>query len=140
MIDENNENEFKEILKQLDKLDINYDQKDLYGISVFEHIMNSTNKIFLEFVIKKGVKFDYYPTLDYIYEQITDKDFKKLLDAHKYELVDFKDVRDAIKSENKKAIDSTKAQMSSPFFDINKYEKLIHECKKEKQDPTSRRT
>ena len=105
----------------LGKLDINYNQKDLYGISVFEHIMNSENKIFLEFVIKKGVKFDYYPTLDYIYEQITDKDFKKLLDAHKYELVDFKDVRDAIKSENKKAIDSTKAQMSSPFFDANQY-------------------
>ena len=51
MIDENNENEFKEILSKLDKLKINYDQKDEIGFSVLEHVLNSENKIF--FLISK---------------------------------------------------------------------------------------
>ena len=98
------------LLKKLPKAD--YNQKDEYGISVIEKIINAENAQLLDVVKDKNIK--YLPELDYTYENVQDTDF-----FEKIKKVDF-DI-----SEITRAIFYHKADILNKYDDSLQYSKII---------------
>ena len=112
--EENKENYAKMIsaLKKLTMID--YDQKDSYGISVLEKVMNAENHQFLDlFIADKGRCFTYYPELDYAYENIYDKGFKNKVKTLQ---ICFRDIENAIKLNSLTTLKAAIKQAKSPFM------------------------
>jgi len=66
------------ILQEIAKTDkSNFNQKDSYGIPIFEKIMRTENEYILPML--KGCKFSFSPFLKYAYENIQNQLFKKIL-------------------------------------------------------------
>ena len=72
--------EMIELLKGLPEVD--YNQKDEYGISIIEKIMNAENFELLDVVKEHNI--DYLPELDDVYDNIQDKKFKEAIDNMKF--------------------------------------------------------
>ena len=71
----NNLEEYEKVIDILKNTkNINYNQRDNFGIPILEKILNSENSQALELV--KDFEFDYSPELDYAFENITDEIFK----------------------------------------------------------------
>ena len=72
---EENAKKYDKILKILSKVQgINYNYKDNNGVSFFEKVMMSENFKLLD--LMKGKELEYYPELDYVYENIQNPNFK----------------------------------------------------------------
>ena len=72
---ETNEKEYRQIIDRMKNMHgIIYNQKDSYGISVLEKILNSENPQGLELV--QNYKFPYMEEIDWVYNNIADEDFK----------------------------------------------------------------
>lgn len=70
-----NEKEYRQIIDRMKNMHgIIYNQKDSYGISVLEKILNSENPQGLELV--QNYKFPYMEEIDWVYNNIANKDFK----------------------------------------------------------------
>lgn len=122
---EKNEKIYNEILSRLDELpNLNYDQKDMLGISFLEKIMNSENEKLFDFV--KHKTFTYSPELDLVLNNITDNDFKeKVLMETK---IEFPDIEEACRLSSLKAFKALLPQFNSPFYNRNLHgEKLFNE-------------
>ena len=99
-----------EALKGLDLID--YNQRDLNGISVLEKVMNSENYEFLELL--KGKNVDYSPELDIVYENIKDENFKNKL---KELNLNFPEIENAIRSDSDERLRVVlRHQMKSPLM------------------------
>ena len=72
---EKNQKAYNKVIEKLRKTkDIDYNQRDNFGIPILEKILNSENSQALELV--KDFEFDYSPELDYAFENISDEIFK----------------------------------------------------------------
>ena len=72
---EENAKKYDKILKILSRLQgINYNHKDEMGISFLEKVMMSENEKLLDLI--KNERLEYYPELDYVYENIQNPNFK----------------------------------------------------------------
>ena len=72
---EKNQKAYNKVIEKLRKTkDIDYNQRDNFGIPILEKILNSENSQALELV--KDFEFDYSPELDYAFENISDENFK----------------------------------------------------------------
>ena len=71
-----NSNKYDKILKILSKVQgINYNYKDKNGVSFLEKVMMSENSKLLDLI--KDEELEYYPELDYVYENIQNQEFKE---------------------------------------------------------------
>lgn len=100
-------------LKSADKF-MDYNLKDENGITPLEIILNSEDKELLELL--KDKSFVYYPELDYVYDGITNPEFKS--EAGKLNLK-FNDIEEAIRLSSREAIDKLEPQFKSRFFNEN---------------------
>lgn len=100
------------IVNKLAKLPkINYNQVDKNDISILEHILNAEDFQLLNLVSK--TQLDYYPALDYTYEQIDNPRFKQEVDKLN---LNFKDLKDAVKRENLLDVEARLDDVNSPFY------------------------
>ena len=71
-----NSKKYDKILKILSKVQgINYNYKDKNGVSFLEKVMISENEKLLDLI--KNEQFEYYPELDYVYENIQNPEFRE---------------------------------------------------------------
>ena len=108
-VDSNKYNEMLELLKNLP--DINYNQKDKYGISIIEKIMNSENLELLNVVKEHNIQ--YLPELDYVYENIQDEKFKEAIDNTEF---DIEELRKLLRKKSPEL----ERHLSSPLIQNNK--------------------
>ena len=108
-VDGNKYNEMLELLKNLP--DINYNQKDKYGISIIEKIMNSENLELLNVVKEHNIQ--YLPELDYVYENIQDEKFKEAIDNVEF---DIEELRKLLRKKSPEL----ERHLSSPLIQNNK--------------------
>ncbi len=108
-VDSNKYNEMLELLKNLP--DINYNQKDKYGISIIEKIMNSENLELLNVVKEHNIQ--YLPELDYVYENIQDEKFKEAIDNVEF---DIEELRKLLRKKSPEL----ERHLSSPLIQNNK--------------------
>ena len=100
-----NQKDYNNILDSMkDMKKINFNQKDSFGISVLEKILNAENRKALNLV--RDFEFEYSPELDSAYENISDENFK----------LSVKDLK--IKFSH--AIDAVRIEFDSPLCDKNK--------------------
>ena len=112
LLNEAEPNEKTVIVNKLAKLPkINYNQVDENGISILEHILNAEDFQLLNLVSK--TQLDYYPALDYTYEQIENPRFKQEVDKLN---LNFKDLKDAVKRENLLDVEARLDDVNSPFY------------------------
>ena len=112
LLNEAEPNEKTVIVNKLAKLPkINYNQVDENDISILEHILNAEDFQLLNLVSK--TQLDYYPALDYTYEQIENPRFKQ--EVNKLNL-NFKDLKDAVKRENLLDVEARLDDVNSPFY------------------------
>ena len=115
---EKNKKIYNEILSRLNELpNLNYDQKDMLGISFLEKIMNSENEKLFDFV--KHKTFTYSPELDLVVNNISNNDFKeKVLMETK---IGFPDIEEACELASYKAFKALLPQFNSPFYNRNSH-------------------
>lgn len=112
LLNEAEPNEKTVIVNKLAKLPkINYNQVDENDISILEHILNAEDFQLLNLVSK--TQLDYYPALDYTYEQIDNPRFKQEVDKLN---LNFKDLKDAVKRENLLDVEARLDDVNSPFY------------------------
>lgn len=112
LLNEAEPNEKTVIVNKLAKLPkINYNQVDENDISILEHILNAEDFQLLNLVSK--TQLDYYPALDYTYEQIENPRFKQEVDKLN---LNFKDLKDAVKRENLLDVEARLDDVNSPFY------------------------
>lgn len=112
LLNEAEPNEKTVIVNKLAKLPkINYNQVDENDISILEHILNAEDFQLLNLVSK--TQLDYYPALDYTYEQIENPRFKQEVDKLN---LNFKDLKDAVKRENLLDVEARLDDINSPFY------------------------
>ena len=112
LLNEAEPNEKTVIVNKLAKLPkINYNQVDENDISILEHILNAEDFQLLNLVSK--TQLDYYPALDYTYEQIENPRFKQEVDKLN---LNFKDLKDAVKRENLLDVEVRLDDVNSPFY------------------------
>ena len=71
-----NSNKYDKILKILSKVQgINYNYKDKNGVSFLEKVMMSENTKLVDLI--KDERLEYYPELDYVYENIQNPEFRE---------------------------------------------------------------
>lgn len=103
------------------KTKLNFNIKDLMGISYLEKAMNSENEDLLE--IAGDFEFDYDPVLEYVYKNIRDPEFKERLKSVN---IRFKDLEQAVLLGSKEAFDKTINQLDSPLCnDVGKVTKPL---------------
>lgn len=113
--DETNQNEYNQILDKMKNMKgIIYNQKDSFGISVLEKILNAENFAALEIV--KDYKFPYSEELDDACNNIADKNFKnKALNLN----FSFPQIENVLSKGG--YLDKVLQKLSaSPFFNANK--------------------
>lgn len=113
--DADNQNEYKQILDKMKNMKgIIYNQKDSFGISVLEKILNAENFAALELV--KDYKFPYSEELDDACNNIADKNFKnKALNLN----FSFPQIENVLSKGG--YLDKVLQKLSaSPFFNANK--------------------
>lgn len=113
--DADNQNEYKQILDKMKNMKgIIYNQKDSFGISVLEKILNAENFAALELV--KDYKFPYSEELDDACNNIADKNFKnKALNLN----FSFPQIENVLSEGG--YLDKVLQKLSaSPFFNANK--------------------
>lgn len=113
--DETNQNEYNQILDKMKNMKgIIYNQKDSFGISVLEKILNAENFAALEIV--KDYKFPYSEELDDACNNIADKNFKnKALNLN----FSFPQIENVLRKGG--YLDKVLQKLSaSPFFNANK--------------------
>ena len=107
-----NQENYSKMINALKELNhINYNQKDAYGISILEKIMNSENIQFLELL--KNHSLDYSPELEFAYKNIQDNNFKNKL---KEINIRFPDLEKAIKLNSVKGLMAAMEQITSPLL------------------------
>lgn len=112
LLNEAEPNEKTVIVNKLAKLPkINYNQVDENDISILEHILNAEDFQLLNLVSR--TQLDYYPALDYTYEQIENPRFKQEVDKLN---LNFKDLKDAVKRENLLDVEARLDDVNSPFY------------------------
>ena len=113
---EKNQNDYNKILDIIKNMpNINLIQKDNYGISSVEKIMNSENHQTLELL--KGIEIPYSKELDYAYEQIYDESFKRKVKTLN---VKFDDIFKVIDIQSEKGLEEAMKQFDSPFCNKQK--------------------
>ena len=121
--DENNQNEYKQIMEIMKRMPgIIYHQKDHYGISALERILNSENPYGLELV--KDYEFPYSEEIDWAYNNIADEDFKNKAKSLK---IDFKSGFYNLFDDMPQIDKNLSKILSSPFLDKKEYSKQIME-------------
>lgn len=111
-----NQKDYNKILESMKGMKkINFNQKDSFGISVLEKILNSENLKAFELV--KDTEFDYSPELDSVYENIADKDLKERAKNLK---IKFTHAIDAVRIDSAKALKIAIKEFDSPLCDKNK--------------------
>lgn len=112
LLNEANPDEKTAIVNKMAELPkINYNQVDKNDISILEHILNAEDFQLLNLVSK--TQLDYYPALDYTYEQIENPRFKQEVDKLN---LNFKDLKDAVKRENLLDVEARLDDVNSPFY------------------------
>lgn len=113
--DADNQNEYNQILDKMKNMKgIIYNQKDSFGISVLEKILNAENFAALELV--KDYKFPYSEELDDACNNIADKNFKKKALNLNFS---FPQIENALSEGG--YLDKVLQKLSaSPFFNANK--------------------
>ncbi len=115
LLNEANPDEKTAIVNKMAELPkINYNQVDKNDISILEHILNAEDFQLLDLVSK--TKLDYYPALDYAYERIKNPAFLDKVDDDLN--LNFKDIREAIKSEDIKKVSNVFNDFCSPFYKL----------------------
>lgn len=123
---ETNEEEYKQIIDRMKNMyGIIYNQKDNYGISVLEKILNSENPYGLELV--QNYKFPYMEEIDWVYNNIADEDFKNKARNLK---IDFESNIGEIFGYAPYNENLLSKILSSPFLDKDEYSKQVLEFAK----------
>ena len=113
---EENQKDYNKILDSMkDMKKINFNQKDSFGISVLEKILNAENRKALNLV--KDFEFEYSPELDSAYENISDENFKLSVKDLK---IKFTHAIDAVRIDSAKALKIAIKEFDSPLCDKNK--------------------
>ena len=85
---EENAKKYDKIIKILgDVKRVNYNFKDEMGVSFLEKVMMSENFKLLDLI--KDEKLDYYPELEYVYQNIQNPEFKENVSRLQFRLSDF---------------------------------------------------
>lgn len=123
---ETNEKEYRQIIDRMKNMHgIIYNQKDSYGISVLEKILNSENPQGLELV--QNYKFPYMEEIDWVYNNIVDEDFKNKAKDLK---IDFESNIEEIFGYAPYNENLLSKILSSPFLDKDEYSKQVLEFAK----------
>ena len=123
---ETNEKEYRQIIDRMKNMHgIIYNQKDSYGISVLEKILNSENPQGLELV--QNYKFPYMEEIDWVYNNIADEDFKNKARNLK---IDFESNIGEIFGYAPYNENLLSKILSSPFLDKDEYSKQVLEFAK----------
>ncbi len=113
---EKNQNDYNKILNIIKNMpNVDLIQKDNYGISSVEKILNSENHQTFELI--KDIEIPYSKELDYAYEQIYDESFKR---KAKTLNVKFDDIFKVIDIQSEKGLEEAMKQFDSPFCDKQK--------------------
>lgn len=121
-----NEKEYRQIIDRMKNMHgIIYNQKDNYGISVLEKILNSENPQGLELV--QNYKFPYMEEIDWVYNNITDKDFKN---KAKHLKIDFESDIGKIFESSEHINKRLSKILASPFLNKDEYSKQVLEFAK----------
>ena len=113
---EKNQNDYNKILNIIKNMpNVDLIQKDNYGISSVEKILNSENHQTFELI--KDIEIPYSKELDYAYEQIYDESFKR---KAKTLNVRFDDIFKVIDIQSEKGLEEAMKQFDSPFCDKQK--------------------
>lgn len=121
-----NEKEYRQIIDRMKNMHgIIYNQKDNYGISVLEKILNSENPQGLELV--QNYKFPYMEEIDWVYNNITDKDFKNKAKNLK---IDFESDIGKIFESSEHINKRLSKILASPFLNKDEYSKQVLEFAK----------
>lgn len=136
---EKNQNDYNKILSIIKNMpNINLIQKDNFGISSAEKILNSENHQTLELL--KGVEIPYSKELDYAYDQICDENFKR---KAKTLNVRFDDIFKAIDLQSERGFEEAIKQFDSPFCNKQKIVaeifQMAHELKMKFRYPKDER-
>ena len=111
-----NQKDYNNILDSMkDMKKINFNQKDSFGISVLEKILNAENRKALNLV--RDFEFEYSPELDSAYENISDENFKLSVKDLK---IKFSHAIDAVRIDSAKALKIAIKEFDSPLCDKNK--------------------
>ena len=123
---ETNEKEYRQIIDRMKNMHgIIYNQKDSYGISVLEKILNSENPQGLELV--QNYKFPYMEEIDWVYNNLAGKDFKNKAKDLK---IDFESNIGEIFGYAAYNENLLSKILSSPFLDKDEYSKQVLEFAK----------
>ena len=113
---EKNQNDYNKILNIIKNMpNVDLIQKDNYGISSVEKILNSENHQTFELI--KDIEIPYSKELDYAYEQIYDESFKR---KAKTLNVKFDDIFKVIDIQSEKGLEEAMKQFDSPFCNKQK--------------------
>ena len=106
---------YSKILQKLDDVrGLFFDVKDSHGISFLEKVLNSENKQLLKLITHPSKqKLVYNSELDYAYNSIQDKGFKRLVNSELK--LSFPLLEEAVKLHSTKAWDKVKSQLNSPL-------------------------
>ncbi len=114
LINEANPKEKSTIINDMTKLrKINYNKVDENEISILEHIINAEDIDLLNLANNAYARLDYYAPLDYAYENIQNPEFKEEVDKLN---LNFKEVKEAVKSENFDKVSVITDDFYSPFY------------------------
>ena len=116
-----NKNEYNHIINRMKMMkNIDYNQKDSFGISVIEKVMNSENISALNLLY--GTEFPYSKELDAVFNNISDVYFKEKVRNLN---IKFSNPVEAVELKSEKALDRAIKELESPLCDRKKVIKEI---------------
>ena len=116
-----NKNEYNHIINRMKMMkNIDYNQKDSFGISVIEKVMNSENISALNLLY--GTEFPYSKELDAVFNNISDAYFKEKVRNLN---IKFSNPVEAVELKSEKALDRAIKELESPLCDRKKVIKEI---------------
>ena len=116
-----NKNEYNHVINRMKMMkNIDYNQKDSFGISVIEKVMNSENISALNLLY--GTEFPYSKELDTVFNNISDAYFKEKVRNLN---IKFSNPVEAVELKSEKALDKAIKELESPLCDRKKVIKEI---------------
>lgn len=116
-----NKNEYNHVINIMKRMkNIDYNQKDSFGISVIEKVMNSENISALNLLY--GTEFPYSKELDSVFNNISDAYFKEKV---QHLNIKFSNPVEAVELKSEKALDRAIKELESPLCDRKKVIKEI---------------
>lgn len=119
---EQNKKAYERVLKIIDGVkDIDFNQRDDFGISFLEKVINSENTRLLDFIKNKNLI--YFPELEYAYKGVQNPEFKEKLKKLKLR---FPNLEQCVLLKSKEMFSKLEKEMESPFFNEQALKEILN--------------